>query len=246
MYNKYAFPEEEWKTIDKPIQVRIADNSLITLGLAIRFLNMIIAGEKFLMPTIYQQELGVDLLIGNNFLNLYRPFIQDLDFIVIHTLDRYPVYVSKEKRTMTVATLEKFIEQHKKRKCGEITEKPKPPRPNKDFREISKEEEEVEETLRVIEIKDNDYISSIIEHDKKMKEIQELLRRTSFENPLDCRIKQKDLLGKIILKDPSKVIRVKPMMYSPDDRKEFEKQIKELLDMKLIIPSKSPHSSPTF
>ena len=114
MYNKYAFPEEEWKTIDKPIQVRIADNSLITLGLTIRFVNMIIASEKFLMPTIYQQESRVDLLIGNNFLNLYRPFIQDLDFIVIHTLDKYPVYVSKEKTAMTVATLEKFIEQHKK------------------------------------------------------------------------------------------------------------------------------------
>lgn len=36
------------------------------------------------------------------------------------------------------------------------------------------------------------------------------------------------------------------MQYNPEDRKEFEIQIKELLEMKLIVRSKSPHSSPAF
>ncbi|KAD4982759.1 hypothetical protein E3N88_19430 [Mikania micrantha] len=36
------------------------------------------------------------------------------------------------------------------------------------------------------------------------------------------------------------------MKYSPQDREEFSKQIKELLDLELIIPSKSPHMSPAF
>ncbi|GJZ86426.1 hypothetical protein Tco_0658036 [Tanacetum coccineum] len=50
----------------------------------------------------------------------------------------------------------------------------------------------------------------------------------------------------IKLIDPNTVIRVKPMCYSPQDRIEFTKQINELLDMKLIIQSKSPHMSPAF
>ncbi|GJS49739.1 zinc finger, CCHC-type containing protein [Tanacetum coccineum] len=50
----------------------------------------------------------------------------------------------------------------------------------------------------------------------------------------------------IKLIDPNTVIRVKPMCYSPQDRIEFTKQINELLNMKLIVQSKSPHMSPAF
>jgi hypothetical protein len=48
------------------------------------------------------------------------------------------------------------------------------------------------------------------------------------------------------MKDPTKIIRVQPMRYNLEDQDEFKKQIKELLDMKLIRPSQSPHSSPAF
>ena len=50
----------------------------------------------------------------------------------------------------------------------------------------------------------------------------------------------------IKLIDPTTIITVKPMKYSPQDVEEFGKQIKELLAMKVIIPSKSPHRSPAF
>lgn len=50
----------------------------------------------------------------------------------------------------------------------------------------------------------------------------------------------------IELLDPSKVIRVKPMRYSPQDRTEFETQLQELSTLNLIRPSQSPHSSPAF
>lgn len=36
------------------------------------------------------------------------------------------------------------------------------------------------------------------------------------------------------------------MIYTPDDRKEFELQINELLEIKVIIPSNSPNCSPKF
>lgn len=48
------------------------------------------------------------------------------------------------------------------------------------------------------------------------------------------------------MKDKDKEIRVKPMRYNPEDQKEFTIQIKELLDLKLIRMSHSPHSSPAF
>ncbi|KAL2542014.1 Reverse transcriptase domain-containing protein [Abeliophyllum distichum] len=43
-----------------------------------------------------------------------------------------------------------------------------------------------------------------------------------------------------------KVVRAKAMAYSPKDREEFAVQIKELLDLHVIEPSKSPFSSPAF
>ena len=53
-------------------------------------------------------------------------------------------------------------------------------------------------------------------------------------------------MAKLEMKDKDKEIRVKPMRYNPEDQKEFQIQIKELLDSKLIRPSHSPHSSPAF
>ncbi|KAI4353180.1 hypothetical protein L6164_002147 [Bauhinia variegata] len=50
----------------------------------------------------------------------------------------------------------------------------------------------------------------------------------------------------IILENPKDVVKVKPMQYTPQDGEEFAKQIKELLEMKIIVPSKSPHMSPAF
>ena len=48
------------------------------------------------------------------------------------------------------------------------------------------------------------------------------------------------------LKDPDKIIRVKPMRHNELDVKEFKIQLKELCDLNLIRPSKSPHSSLAF
>lgn len=49
----------------------------------------------------------------------------------------------------------------------------------------------------------------------------------------------------IKLKDPNKIIRRKPMTCTSKDREEFAKQI-ELLNMSVIKPSLSRHSSPAF
>ena len=44
----------------------------------------------------------------------------------------------------------------------------------------------------------------------------------------------------------NRIIRLRPMMYTKEDREEFKTQIKELLNLKLIRTSNSPHNSPTF
>jgi len=81
---------------------------------------------------------------------------------------------------------------------------------------------------------------------QKYQKIEDLLEKVCSENPIDPEKSKNWMKASIKLIDPKVIIRVKPMKYSPQDREEFSKQIKELLDLKLIIPSKSPHMSPAF
>ncbi|GKC16358.1 hypothetical protein Tco_1013140 [Tanacetum coccineum] len=80
----------------------------------------------------------------------------------------------------------------------------------------------------------------------KYKIIEEILDKVCSENPIDPQKTKGWMKATIKLIDPNTVIRVKPMCYSPQDRIEFTKQINELLNMKLIVQSKSPHMSPAF
>ena len=77
------------------------------------------------------------------------------------------------------------------------------------------------------------------------EKILEKIDKNFGENPIQLwEIDQ--TYAKIELKDPNVIIRVKPMRYRQEDRQEFDKQIKELLELKIIRESKSPHSSPAF
>ncbi|KAL2497820.1 orf y [Abeliophyllum distichum] len=80
--------------------------------------------------------------------------------------------------------------------------------------------------------------------------VYQLETRIDFiiENPLDPKINRGKMTAKVEMLDEYKdrIIRAKAMAYSPSDREEFSIQIKELLDLKVIEPSKSPFSSPAF
>ncbi|GKA55564.1 hypothetical protein Tco_0754636 [Tanacetum coccineum] len=80
----------------------------------------------------------------------------------------------------------------------------------------------------------------------KYKIIEEILDKVCSENPIDPQKTKGWMKASIKLIDPNTVVRVKTYVNSPQDRIEFTKQINELLDMKLIIQSKSPHMSPAF
>ncbi|XP_074325347.1 uncharacterized protein LOC141662740 [Apium graveolens] len=91
----------------------------------------------------------------------------------------------------------------------------------------------------------NDCKNLILDIEKKTI-IEGLLDSVCSENPLYPTKTKKWMKAAIKLRDPTAVIKVRPMKYNPQDRKEFGIQIQELLDIKIIIPSKSPHMSPAF
>ena len=76
-------------------------------------------------------------------------------------------------------------------------------------------------------------------------QLQKKLESLYVDNPLQFWDNNK-IYATLKLKDPNKIIRVKPMRHNELDIKEFQQQLNELSNLKLIRPCKSPHSSPTF
>ncbi|KAJ9553340.1 hypothetical protein OSB04_017385 [Centaurea solstitialis] len=90
-----------------------------------------------------------------------------------------------------------------------------------------------------------DYQVNLRRLDLDIEDIKQRLKQCYTENPLQFWVKNQ-ITAKLEMKDKEKEIRVKPMRYNPEDQKEFMIQTKELLDLKLIRISHSPHSSPAF
>nr|APG80689.1 reverse transcriptase [Cauliflower mosaic virus] len=234
--SKFVIPEEHWVNAERPIMVKIADGSSITISKVCKDIDLIIAGEIFKIPTVYQQESGIDFIIGNNFCQLYEPFIQFTDRVIFTKNKSYPVHIAKLTRAVRVGT-EGFLESMKKRSK---TQQPEPV--NISTNKIENPLEEIailSEGRRLSEEK-------LFITQQRMQKIEELLEKVCSENPLDPNKTKQWMKASIKLSDPSKAIKVKPMKYSPMDREEFDKQIKELLDLKVIKPSKSPHMAPAF
>ncbi|KAJ9535106.1 LOW QUALITY PROTEIN: hypothetical protein OSB04_un001816 [Centaurea solstitialis] len=185
--SQYVIPKEHWVNAERPIRAKIADGSIVTINKVCKNLDILIAGEIFHIPTIYQQE-------------------SDLDFIL-------EVFISKVTTAYRVG-VKGFLESMKKKSK---VQQPKPLNisPNK---------------IHLLK-RGNDRIK---------------IFKICSDNPLDPTKTKYWMKANIKLKDPKTIVKVKPMKYSPQDREEFAKQIQELLDMKIIIPSKSPHQSPAF
>ena len=110
--SKYVIPEEHWVNTERAIQVKIADGNTISLNKVCKNLDIQIAGELFHIPTIYQQESGIDLIFGNNFLQLYGPFTQFTKMIIL-TLTGEEVYIKKITTARKVG-IPGFLESIKK------------------------------------------------------------------------------------------------------------------------------------
>lgn len=285
--SKHIIPDHLWITMEKPIIVQIANGKKIVIDKVAKNVDLLIEGYTFKCPSIYQQDSGMDFIFGNNFLLTYRPFIQELDYIVIHTLEGEPVVVPKKTYALRQA-FPGFINGLKKRKRGDISpEKTRfkpinitiaeqqleniepitvpsldPVEPNN---QISIVENAIEEPTKVSnkpeptdsdahthenlddsihqdsEQIENSFLYQLNWHD----EILSLLQKASAESPLSKKNTNRELAS-LELIDPNKVISVKGIAYTPGHTVEINKQIKELLELGVIRPSKSPHSSPCF
>lgn len=73
--------------------------------------------------------------------------------------------------------------------------------------------------------------------------VYEILEVKFSEDPLKL-WSRKPRYYSLKLRDPNTIIRVEPMLYTRQDIDEFDVQIKELLNKKLIKETTSSHSSP--
>lgn len=82
--SKHIITEELWENTPQPLQIMIANQDIVKVDKVCRDLQIRISGEIFTLPSIHQQESGIDILLGNNFCQLYGPFTQFLDRIILH------------------------------------------------------------------------------------------------------------------------------------------------------------------
>lgn len=93
--SKHVIPNEHWVNAERIITVKTA-NGPITINKVCKNLTVRLAGELFHIPSVYQQDSGVDFIIGNNFCLLYGPFAQFTDRIIFH-LNDVPIVIGKIK-----------------------------------------------------------------------------------------------------------------------------------------------------
>ena len=168
---------------------------------------------------------GCDILLGNNFLQLFKIIIQNnISYSLrLKTPCNHWIITPRLKHAYSRKFPIPFIPRSQR---GDY---PIPlPVPKTDFSTPLLR-------LETILLKSLDFCSQI-----KTK-----LETLYVENPLQFWDTNK-IYAHLELKDSNKVIRVKPMRHNEIDVKEFQIQLKELSDLQLIRPSKSPHSSPAF
>jgi hypothetical protein len=236
--SKYVIPPEHWVNAERPIEVKIANGKTITITKVCKNLEIMIAEEIFHIPTVYQQDAGIDFILGNNFCLQYKPFIQLNERTIIFTLNKEEVWVKKVTRAEALGQ-PGFLESKKK------NSKTKPITPiNISQNKIQLLERGRDKLLKYQEM--NFALTNLSQDIDRKSKIEKLLDKVCSDNPLDPKKTKHWMKASIKLNNPKDICRVKPMKYSPQDVEEFAVQIKELLEMKVIIPSKSAHMSPAF
>ena len=219
-----CFPEE-YHTDLPAIQGKDISNQNITLTKGIKHPRILISKYIVKLPLLYFHNTGCDILLGNNFLQLFKIIIQNnISYSLrLKTPCNHWIITPRLKHAYSRKFPIPFIPRSQR---GDY---PIPlPVPKIDF---STPLLRLETTL----LKSLDFCSQI-----KTK-----LETLYVENPLQFWDNNK-IYAHLELKDSNKVIRVKPMRHNEIDVKEFQIQLKELSDLQLIRPSKSPHSSPAF
>ncbi|UME39644.1 reverse transcriptase [Pueraria virus A] len=237
--NRHVIPEEFWQHAKEPIRARTANDEIMIMDRVAEQIQVQISGVTFVIPTLYQVETTGDITIGNNFCRLYEPFAQYKDTITFH---HNGTAVSIKKVTKAYFHGQPGFLDSKRVGTQLPTPIPENITPTKDCVSAIFSSGGEKGTLDTLDdIQDNDFhiYNSLID-------LENLLTDVCSEHPQDPRINQGRFEARIELIDPSTVVKVKPMQYTPENRVEFGKQITELLELGVICKSKSPHFSPAF
>ncbi|GJR57968.1 Orf y [Tanacetum coccineum] len=203
--SKYVFPHDLWENSPREIIATIANGDTIKINQVCRNISLKLSGYEFNIPTIYQQDSGIDLILGNNFCQLFGPFVQWIDRIAFHLNDEL-IIIKKVTKAFSQG------------------------QPN--FLESMKKDSKIKQIPGTNISQENIKGCNIFLQINKYKIIEEILDKVCSENPIDPQKTKGWMKATIKLIDPNTVIRVKPMCYSPQDRIEFTKQINELLNMR--------------
>lgn len=205
LISPHLIPEPLWKQSEKLLRAKIGDGSIITINKEIHNLIIEIEQVKFTISKLYLLHSGIDLILGNNFLNEHLPFIQELNHIIL-TKNKSLIYVPKVKAALQIGT-PGILDGFKKLK--------KPIIQNITFTQ------ELQDTL------DDLYDELIFLYHPEEDKIKQLLKQVCSEHPQDQTIKRKKFIAHIeLLPDKkNKIIRAKPMIYTREDRLEFQIQI---------------------
>ena len=84
-----------WKIAKNPLQVSIADNSVMSHNEVIEDLSIELGGVQCIIPVLWAtNQPSHDMIIGNNFQRLYSPCIQTINQIIF-TINRHSVPIEK-------------------------------------------------------------------------------------------------------------------------------------------------------
>ena len=74
---------KNWEKLERSQNISIADKSVHKIWYVAKMVSIYISYKKFIIPTIYMHDSGLDMIIGNNFLKLYQPFTQTNKLVIL-------------------------------------------------------------------------------------------------------------------------------------------------------------------
>ncbi|GJR74663.1 Orf y [Tanacetum coccineum] len=181
--SKYVFPHDLWENSPREITATIANGDTIKINQVCRNISLKLSGYEFNIPTIYQQDSGIDLILGNNFCQLFGPFVQWIDRIAFHLNDEL-IIIKKVTKAFSQG------------------------QPN--FLESMKKDSKIKQIPGTNISQENIKGCNIFLQINKYKIIEEILDKVCSENPIDPQ-KTKDDEDTIETNDPNTVLSVKPM-----------------------------------
>ena len=101
-----------WKIAKYPLQVKIADNSIMRHKEAIEGLFIAIGGVQCIIPVLWATDQpSHDIIIANNFQKLYSPCTQTITQIIF-TINRHSVPIEKLSKAYTHKRIKFTLSQH--------------------------------------------------------------------------------------------------------------------------------------